>query len=263
MRRSFILFAAGLFIIACNNESSEPEKAMQVSDLATESLSGSIESYEETPYKVDSEGKMGDIDSCCIGFAHIDKNGNYTKWTEKDNKGKVTGETVYERFDNGMWKGSKDSKEGKPSGSTDTKIDSAGKYILAEEFDSTGKLSMYYTNIGQNDYGEVTGWKQFDKDSVFRQEGESKYDSILQTSFVMKDSLGNIKSTNAYKYNDKGELTARIITTVTKDSTTTKTTTYSYDAHDDMGNWTQRTEYDDKGKPVKILKRTYTYYKKE
>jgi hypothetical protein len=49
--------------------------------------------------------------------------------------------------------------------------------------------------------------------------------------------------------------------TTTKDSTTNKITKYRYDSYDDKGNWTQRTETDENGKPVKIVKRTITYYK--
>ena len=48
---------------------------------------------------------------------------------------------------------------------------------------------------------------------------------------------------------------------ITKDSTTNKTMKYRYDSFDDNGNWAQRTEMDEKGKPVKIVKRTITYYK--
>lgn len=41
--------------------------------------------------------------------------------------------------------------------------------------------------------------------------------------------------------------------------TTTIVETYTYDSFGDVGNWTQRTEYNDE-KPVKVLKRSYTYY---
>ncbi|HEV8270603.1 MAG TPA: hypothetical protein VGQ04_04815 [Chitinophagaceae bacterium] len=35
---------------------------------------------------------------------------------------------------------------------------------------------------------------------------------------------------------------------VGKDSTITTVTKYTYESHDDMGNWTQRTTWNDKGK---------------
>ncbi len=72
-----------------------------------------------------------------------------------------------------------------------------------------------------------------------------------------------MKSTSSAKYNDKGEQTEFSNTKITKDSTTTKVTKYTYETHDEMGNWTQRTEWNDKGKATKITKRVYTYRKEE
>ncbi len=66
----------------------------------------------------------------------------------------------------------------------------------------------------------------------------------------------------ANKYNDKNELIETSKDAVTKDSTTTKVTKYTYDSHDEMGNWTQRTTWDDKGKATAVTKRKYTYRKK-
>ena len=50
-------------------------------------------------------------------------------------------------------------------------------------------------------------------------------------------------------------------TTVTKDTSKTEKFSYKYDSYDDKGNWTQRTSYNEKGKPVKVIKRTISYYK--
>jgi hypothetical protein len=40
-------------------------------------------------------------------------------------------------------------------------------------------------------------------------------------------------------------------------------TKYTFDTYEDAGNRTQRTTWDDKGKATKIVKRIYTYKKKE
>ena len=80
---------------------------------------------------------------------------------------------------------------------------------------------------------------------------------------VILNLVGKVKSTSTARYNDKGEQTEFSNTTNTKYSTTTKVTKSTYDTHDDKGNWTQRTEYDDKGKATKITKRVYTYRKEE
>lgn len=262
MKRIVIILAGLSLLTACNNSGDKSaEKKVKYSDLANDNLKGNIETIEETPYQVDSTGKMGAMDSCCIEVTQYDENGNAVKFTSKDSKGTVKNESVYTRHENGLWTGSTDTKGGKPSGSMKVTVDDKGRYGIAQTFDSTGKPDIYYTTIGQNEYGQVLGWKQYDKDSVFRQSGESKFDKNLFMGFTGKDSLGKVKSTSSARYNDKGEQIEFSNTKITNDSTTTKVTKYTYEAHDDKGNWTQRTEWNDKGKAVKITKRVYTYRK--
>ena len=110
-------------------------------------------------------------------------------------------------------------------------VDDKGQYTVAEAFDSTGKLDVYYTDTKQNEFGQILGWKQYDKDSVFRMQGEATYDKGLQMGFTTKDSVGKLKSSSSFKYNDKGEQTEALQTNVIKDSTTTKVTKYTYDSH--------------------------------
>jgi len=260
--KKFFIFMTGLFLLACNS-SEKTESKVKYSDLVNDNLKGDIQTIEETPYKVDSTGKIGDMDSCCISVLDYDANGNNVKYTSKDSKGTVKNESVYTRHESGLWTGSNDTKEGgKPTGSMKVAVDDKGQYTVAEVYDSTGKLDIYYTDISQNENGQVLAWKQYDKDSVFRQEGEAKFEKNLQVMFTMKDSVGKTKQTFASKYNDKGEATENTNTTITKDSTTTKVTKFTYETHDDMGNWTQRTAWDDKGKATAVVKRTYTYRKK-
>lgn len=262
MKRIVIFLAALFLLAACNNSNDKSaEKKVKYSDLANDNLKGDIEAIEDTPYQVDSSGKIGAMDSCCIDVTLYDENGNAVKYTSKDSKGTVKNESVFTRHENGLWTGATDTKEGKPSGSMKVTVDDKGNYTIAQTFDSTGKPDIYYTTIGQNEYGQVLGWKQYDKDSVFRQSGESKYEKNLFMGFTGKDSTGKVKSTSSAKYNDKGEQTEFSNTTISKDSTTTKVTKYTYETHDDMGNWTQRTEWNDKGKATKITKRVYTYRK--
>lgn len=255
-----------MFLFACNN-GDDPKTASKSTtmhrDLSSENLKGDISSYEETPYKTDSTGKIGEMDSCCITKTDYDENGNAVKSVSKDSKGAISNESVLTRHPNGQFKSAADSKNGKSTGGFETTIDDKGNFNWARAIDSNGKTDVYYTNITQNEVGEVTGWKQFDKDSVFRQTGESKYDGHKFLESTTKDSVGKIKNSGKAAYNDKGEQTEFSNTTVTKDSTTTKVTKYTYETHDEMGNWTQRTTWDDKGKATAITKRTYTYRKKE
>ena len=262
MRKISILLSVIFILTACkSDEKGESATKMAVNDLTTENVKGDVSSYEETPYKTDSTGKTGEMDSCCISVSEYDENGNGVKNTSKYNKGTIKTESVFTRHSNGLFKSSVNTEKGKTTGSFDTKLDENGKYNWAQELDSNGNLVFYYTEIKQNEDGMVTGWKQYDKDSVFRSTGESKFEKFLQTSFTAKDSVGKTKSSSLYKYNDKGEQVEASNTNITNDSTTTKVTKYTYETHDEMGNWTQRTSWDDKGKATAVVKRTYTYRK--
>lgn len=263
--KQLLMIVTGLFLLISCKDKKEKETAetAKYSDIAAENLNGDIASYEETPYKTDSAGVAGEMDSCCISISEFDKNGYSVRWTSKDSKGNVKEYAEYTRHPNGLWKGAVNTKDGKPSGSFETMLDDKGQYTTAQAFDSAGKLDIYYTNITQNEQGMVLSWKQYDKDSVFRQEGIATYDKTMQTSFTSKDSVGKVKSSGTSKYNDKGEQTESTNTNTTKDSTTTKVTKYTYETHDEKGNWTQRTTWDEKGKATKIVKRTYVYRNKE
>ena len=253
----------GLFLLACNS-SEKAESKVKYSSLVSQNLKGDISSVEEMPYKTDSTGKIGEIDSCCTSITDYDENGNDTRSVSKDSKGNPSSESVITHHPNGFFKSvtNTNTAKGKSTGGFETKIDDKGNVSWAGEIDSNGKGAMYYTNIMQNEVGEVTGWKQYDNDSVFRGEGESKYDKHMLLTFTFKDSVGVVKNSSSVKYNDKGEQIERSNTDVGKDSTTTTVTKYTYESHDDMGNWTQRTTWNDKGKATSIAKRTIAYRKK-
>ncbi len=263
--KRIVIIMAGLFLFAaCNNSNDKSaETKVKYSDLANDNLKGNIEAIEETPYQVDSAGKAGAMDSCCIEVTQFDENGNSVKFTSKDSKGTLKNESVFTRHETGLWTGSADTKDGKSSGSMKVTVDDKGQYTLAQTTDSTGKLDKYYTHITQNEYGQVLSWKQYDKDSVYRSEGTSTYNKNLFQNFTSKDSVGKMTSSNSVKYNDKGEQIENSRTNVIKDSTTVKLIKYTYESHDENGNWAQRTEWDDKGKAKKIIKRAYTYRKDE
>lgn len=257
---SAILLATGL-LTACQEHDKKVE--VKYHDLKLDQLNGDITAIQETPYKTDSTGKPGAPDSCCSVYMELDANGNYIRYTEKDNKDSIQSQTTNTHYPDGMFKGYVQTKKGKPASSLETMINDKGEYTMAIEYDSTGKTHRVYKNITQNENAQVKSWKEYDTDSVFHQEATITYDKGLQQTFVLKDSVGKLKNDVRYTYNDKGELSSENNTTVTKDSTTKKMTQYTYDAHDEKGNWTQRTELDEKGKPVKIVKRVYTYKKEE
>ncbi|MBL0181682.1 MAG: hypothetical protein IPP96_05005 [Chitinophagaceae bacterium] len=101
-------------------------------------------------------GKIGAMDSCCIDVTQYDENGNAVRFTSKDSKGKVKNESVFTRHENGLWTGSTDTrKEANPAAPWKVGVDDKGQYTIAQTFDSTGKPDIYYTTLGQNEYGQV------------------------------------------------------------------------------------------------------------
>ena len=263
MKKLLIIFAC-LSIIACNNgKDKEADTGMVPSDLVQSELKGDISMIEETPYKTDSTGAIGEMDSCCITTEEYNENGNQVKFVSRTKDGKISMENIFTRHPNGAWKGMTSMKDGKVRTSMETTMNDKGEYTSAVVKDSADKLDVYYTDITQTDFAGVTGWKQYDKDSVFRVSGESKYDKYRQIEFATKDSVGNLKSSGTTKYNDKGERIENSFTNVGKDSTKTTVTKYTYETHDEMGNWTQQTTWDENGKATKIVKRKYTYRKSE
>ena len=119
-----------------------------------------------------------------------------------------------------------------------------------------------YKDLSENEYGEVLKGTEYKPDNTMKSSFENNYDK--DGHFIGgsgKDSTGKEIFHSTVKLNDKGDAAEETTMTVTKDSTKNETVTYKYDSYDDQGNWTQRTTYNDKGKPTKIVKRTYTYYK--
>jgi hypothetical protein len=142
-------------------------------------------------------------------------------------------------------------------------VDSAGKYGVARAFDSTGKMTVYYNTTGMIEFGQVQAWKEYDKDSVFRQEWEATFDKHLMVASVMKDSVGNVKNKWSARYNENGEQIETTNPRISRKDTSSTVKKFNYESHDDKGDWTQRTEWDDKGKALKVMKRTYAFRKSE
>lgn len=258
MKKILPVLASGLFALACNDEMRT--ESPKNTDLIHQNLKGKVQQFEEVPYKVDSMGKMGEMDSCCTFTAELDEKGYITKWHTKNKKGVTTQERTHTRFDNGQIKGWTDKFNDKKPTSIAIQIDNNGKYSGAQSYDSTGKMESYYTDIKENEYGQVTAWKQYKPDSTLKATWSGEFDKNIWVASTTTDSTGKVNGTYKSKVDDKGNSIEFSSTEVTKDSTINKVITYTYDSFDDVGNWTQRTEYE-KGKPTKILKRTITYYK--
>lgn len=265
MKKFSIVLIAAFITFSCNEKK---ETTKTITDWSADNLKGEVQKVVETPYKVDSTGKIGEMDSCCIEVIEYDSAGNIAKVTAKDSKGNVTREEAFTKYPNGLFKEIVTTEKGKVTNKVSIQIDNNGKYTTAQEYDSSGKLSSFYKDIAQNDYNQLTSMKQYKRDSTLKSSFETEYDKQIFKGQINKDSSGKEISRSSAKVDEKGNQVefSRTSTmkdsTTHKDSTTTKVTKYRYDSYDEQGNWTQRTTMDEKDKPTKIAKREITYYKK-
>lgn len=262
MKKLLLVLATGMVIYSCNNGTKEAETAKN-NDWTAQNLKGMVQSVEETTYTPDSTGKVGEMDSCCISTDQFDKNGYVTTTTKKDSKGTISEQTTLERWDKGQIKKVTNTKGGKMTNGFAIQVDKDGKYTGAQELDSAGKVTFYYTGITEDDYGAVTGGARHKADSTLDGSFKNSYNKGLQTGGSYTDSSGKEVYTSKSELNDKGDVAKTSATDVGKDSTTTTVKTFKYDSYDEQGNWTQRTTYNEKGKATKVVKRAYTYYKKD
>lgn len=261
MKKILLALAIGAFLFSCSTKKTETEAAKN-SDWTGEHLKGKVQSYEQTSYTPDSAGTIGAMDSCCVEIRNYDEKGYNTSLQNKDSKGTLKNETTISRYDGGQAKEIVTMENGKKASSFSIDINKDGKYSGARGYDSTGKLTSFYTDLKEDDYGAVTSGVEHKPDSSVKSSFTTEYDKGMQVGSTAKDSSG--KETFSFKadLNDKGDIIKSTTTNVGKDSTTTDLTTFKYDSYDDEGNWTQRTTYNDKGKATKVVKRVYTYYKK-
>ena len=266
MKKISIVFMAVLFAFSCNEKK---DAVTTTSDRVMDNLKGDVHQTIETPYKTDSTGKVGEMDSCCVSVSTYDSAGYSIKYTSKDSKGVVGFEQNISRYENGLYKEIAMSDKGKPTMHVSIQLDKDGKkYSTAQEIDSAGKVTSFYKDLVQNEFNQLTVMKQYKPDSTLKSSQETKYDKYYFVESISRDSAGKEVSKNTVKMDNKNnQVENTTITTMKspvtqKDTTTTKVVKYKYDSYDDQGNWTQRTEWDDKGKATKVVKREITYYKK-
>ena len=260
MNRIFWLLIVGLLFVACNNN--KGTDSPKNTDLIIQNLKGMVQRTEETSYKVDSTGKIGAMDSCCASIQEFDAKGYNPKYLSKDNNGITKEEAIYNRYEGGQMKEVVMMTNGKKTSSISIQIGKDGKYISAKSFGADGKMDGYYADLKENEYGSLTGGKFYKTDSTLKYSFTAFFDKAINIG-SQTDSAGKMISENKLKINDKGDVIEMNSTTITKDSTIHKKETYTYDSYDDKGNWTEKTTYNEKGKPVKVVKRTIIYYKKE
>jgi len=256
-----IIFMAGLslMLVSCNNEGKAPEIPKN-SDWVADNLKGRVKTVEIINYTPDSTGAIGEPDSCCADVQQYDENGYFTSYESKTKNGSISASGTATRHPNGQMKEMINNKDGKMQARFAIEVDADGKYIKATSYDSTNTMDLYYTDITENEYGQVTGAIGHHPDGSVKESFASQYNGSINMGSTTKDSVGKAKNEFKIEVNDKNDRAKTINTTYGKDSTTTKTFTYTYETYDDQGNWTQRTTHDENGKATKVEKRTITYY---
>lgn len=255
----FLLLAAAVFT-ACSNEEKKTTDAPKNTSLITQNLKGKVQRYEVSSSTIDSTGASKADSTKYVN--EFDEKGYQTSSVTKDLNDKVKQSQTFTHYEGGQVKGVVyKNSDGKQTMKWEMTIDSNGKYNGATVYDSAGKVSSIWKELKENEYGQVTAGTEYKENGSVKSSFANNYDKAIYTGGIVKDSSGKETLRNTIKLNDKGDASEQTRTTVTKDSTKTKKFTYKYDSYDEKGNWTQLTTFDEKGKPIKVTKRTFTYYK--
>jgi hypothetical protein len=260
MKKLLFLLSTSILFVACNNADKKTADAAKNTDLIQQNLKGKVQRFEESSSTIDSTGtSKADSTSFTNDF---DEKGYQTSYVQKDITGKVKEDQAITHYEGGQTKEVIiKNGEGKQTMKWELTIDSSGKYSGAKVSDSAGKISSIWKDLSENEYSQVTKGTEYKEDGSLKSSFSSTYDGAHYTGGWSKDSTGKENYRSSITLNDKGDASEESRTTVTKDSAKTEKFTYKYDSYDDKGNWIQRTTYNEKGKPVKLTKRTVTYYK--
>ena len=87
-----------------------------------------------------------------------------------------------------------------------------------------------------------------------------QYDKTHFLGGKTTDSTGKATYEGTAKVNENGDMSEEELTFMENGKPKSEKNTYKYEGFDDKGNWTKRTKYNDKNKPVQVTKRTLTYY---
>ena len=264
MPARFLLLLLLISIVSCNEKPPVSEAPRAVNDWTAENMKGHPTQVETNTYKVDSTGKMGPLDEKSI--EKYDSSGYTLSIITMNGKDSIKTQSSFVHTADGFMTsmettGAKNEKKS----SLTVQYDGPGKYSGAKSYDSNGKMDVYYKDITSNSFGLVTGAKGYHTDSTLKMSFVNDFDSVYYIGGSSKDSIGKTTYNAKQTLNDKKDVAKLEEMTVTtdpktkKDSTKTTVTTYTYDGWDSHGNWTQQTGINEKGKPVKIVKRIILY----
>ena len=260
MKQLIPFIAGAIFLVSCNNNSTSETGATAPlnTDLLAQNLKGKVKTISQSTTTIDSTGKEKSDSLTTVDS--FDEKGYRTMSQTKTNSGKITREEMVKHDSAGRVLEFVSNKDGKLASKMEIEIDAAGNYVGAKTFDSTGKQDGYYKELKQNEYSVVYAGKQYGMNDKIKDEFNMKYDKTHFLGGKTTDSSGKVSYEGAVKVNDKGDMAEEDITYLEKGTPKTEKNTYKYEGEDEKGNWTKRTKFNDKGKPVEVAKRTLTYY---
>jgi hypothetical protein len=265
MKKLLIILFLPLLIIQCKNsekssDNTTEDAAMERNNWANAHLNGKVKSIEETPYTPDESGKISEMDSCCVELKEYSDKGFIMKYTEKNKEGTVTQVNVMEHSETGKFISNTRFKNGKEVWKRVVNRDEEGNPLGAFDSDSTQQVTRIHKGEVYNDFNQPVSGKTYTSDSTYLGTWSYKYIDGLRAGYSWIDSANVQRINRTGEVNDKGWISKVVDVRVEENGDTTTTSeTYTYDSFDEMGNWTQRTEYIDQ-KPVHVMKRSYTYH---
>jgi hypothetical protein len=270
MKRLFPFFILTLFALACNNTEKASEEAAEETSESVRSylqnahLNGKIKTITETSYTPGEDGSIGEPDSCCVVITQFSEAGFIVTETETTSSGEESSVYNEERNADGKYVSGTVTEGGVQVWKRVVNRDDAGEVINAQDFDTSGQIYRTYALIERNDYDQPVKGQSLDADSTYLGTWSWQYIDGNRVGRGWVDSSGVQLVSRIGEVNDKGWVSKVTDVSIDAESgdTTTVIETYTYDAMDDAGNWTQMTKSKD-GKVAQVLKRTYEYYAEE
>ncbi|WP_462248551.1 hypothetical protein, partial [Ferruginibacter sp.] len=239
-------------LVSCGGK----QQIKYLTDLEQVNIKGNVTKLVTETYNVDSLGELGKLESVTIeifdelGYTITDTTKNFIE------KSEVVEFLIFNK--NGSLSTSSTYENGKKQSKMLLKYKSS-KCITIEIYDSKDKLESYYDNIQQTEFGLLSGMNSYDIKSKLMMSYKNVYDSIYQICATAKDSSGMLTSEVKIHLTDKKYPENMLEVTYFKDSSVKKYLSYKYESWDTAGNWIQQTVFNDKGQPVKMVKRIFSY----
>jgi antitoxin component YwqK of YwqJK toxin-antitoxin module len=252
MRHVMLLFLVCVSAISCdlNKEQSF------INDLQQDNVKGPARKIITNIYLVNT--KKGDKDLSQTIIDDFDRKGFVIRDSIIEISSKQVTLNLF-RYKKGRLTEIQSLVNGKLSGITIFEEDE-GSLKRVKDYNSTGKLAQYYSNITLNHFGLLVSASSFDATGKVMSYYENNYKGMQLIGGFTKDARGIITYRFNTNLNDAQDPLSFKEVFVAGNSTKSNTFNYSYTKADRLNNWTEQICYVDR-KPVKITQRIISYHK--